>query len=206
MPKIRSQVAESGFIEKRILAETVFEPNAIPNQHHNQLMRLLEVLEIVIEDRNGRYFIPAHLPKGRFVTDEKSLRKMINRLYGFSTMPIDFWSRLISRFLNFTEFGSDVGIDIWEGIDIDARREGIKLIWDDGTRVVVQSREHEFMANLVKKYQGEDLTWCGSECPEHQVSDLELHSWVQISVSATDKGKVVLGEVIDAIDGLIQES
>ena len=65
---------------------------------------------------------------------------MITRLYGFSTLPIDFWSRLISRFLNFSAFGSNTGYDIWEGIDIDTRREGIKLIWDDGTRVVVQVR------------------------------------------------------------------
>ena len=69
---------------------------------------------------------------------------MITRLYGFSTLPIDFWSRLISRFLNFSAFGSNTGYDIWEGIDIDTRREGIKLIWDDGTRVVVQVRLVKF--------------------------------------------------------------
>ena len=80
----------------------------------------------------------AHLPRGRFVTDNRALLKMVTRLYGFSTLPIDFWSRLISRFLNFSAFGSNTGYDIWEGIDIDTRREGIKLIWDDGTRVVVQ--------------------------------------------------------------------
>jgi len=81
------------------------------------------VLEIVIEDRKGRYLIPARLPLGKFVTNARALSKMITRLYGFSTMPIDFWSRVISRFLNFSEFGSTMGYDIWEGIDIDARRE-----------------------------------------------------------------------------------
>ena len=205
MPEIQSALDESGFIDKATLAEHIFRPKRIPDEHHNQIIRLLEVLEIVIEDRKGRYLIPARLPQGRFVTNARSLTKMITRLYGFSTMPIDFWSRVISRFLNFSEFGSTIGYDIWEGIDIDARREGIKMIWDDGTRVVVQSREDDFMVDLINRHHGDTVTWCGSNCPEHMVKDLDLHSWIQISVSNTDKGKIVLGEVIDAIDGIIQE-
>ena len=58
MVEIRNQVAESGFIEKAILADYLFKAKAIPNEHHNQILRLLEVLEVVIEDRKGRYFIP----------------------------------------------------------------------------------------------------------------------------------------------------
>jgi len=61
------------------------------------------------------------------------------------------------------------------------------------------------MIDLITRHHGDTVTWCGSNCPEHLVKELDLHSWVQISVSATDKGKIVLGEVIDAIDGVIQE-
>ena len=64
------------------------------------------------------------------------MNQLIQRLYGFSNLPVEFWPRLISRFINFS-FGEE---SIWEGIDIDARREGIKMVWNDGTRLIIQER------------------------------------------------------------------
>ena len=84
-------------------------------------------------------------------------------------MPIDFWPRVISRFLNFSEFGSPIGYDIWNGLDIEARREGIKLMWDDGTKVVVQSRKNDYIIDMLSPKQLENETWCGSDCPDHLV-------------------------------------
>ena len=75
MAEIRNQVAESGFIEKNILADYLFKSKAIPNEHHNQILRLLEVLEVVIEDRKGRYFIPGFAHKKRNKLDSTQVRE-----------------------------------------------------------------------------------------------------------------------------------
>ena len=90
------------------------------------------------------YLVPSHLPSGKFGYKKSGITNLTQRLYGFSSLPIEFWPRLISRFVNF----SCGETSIWDGVDIDARKEGLKVTLNDGTRLIVQSRSNSHMNSV----------------------------------------------------------
>jgi len=200
--KVRNQLEESGFITAERLTELVLKPRNIPASNCRHIIQMIEVLEIIIEDSQGRYLIPSFLPAGKFpIKKTKKISEQVQRLYGFSNLPIEFWPRLISRFINFSVSQSS----LWDGIDIDARKEGIKIIWNDGTRLIIQSRSSDYIQQSCRKEDYQNLTWCGSDCSDHYLSVTDIEAWVEITVYLNStNSKVILGDCIDAIDNLIQ--
>ena len=46
------------------LIELVLRPLGIPQQNLQHILRMVEILEMIIQDSQGRYLIPTHLPSG----------------------------------------------------------------------------------------------------------------------------------------------
>ena len=97
---------------------------------------------------------------------------------------------------------------------------------NDGTRLIVQSRSNSHMKESIDSKLYEKLTWCGSDCNEHSLSNTDINAWIEITVLVSKmsvfiffdyfetkctvtmnspNSNVVFGDCIDAVDNLIQE-
>ena len=77
---------------------------------------------------------------------------------------------------------------------------------NDGTRLIVQSRSKLHMKDSINSKLYEQLTWCGSDCPEHNISTTDINAWIEITITMNGpNSNVIFGDCIDAVDNLIQE-
>ena len=79
----------------------------------------------------------------------------------------------------------------------------LKIIWNDGTRLIIQSRANQFIKDSTLNY--DNITWCGSNCADHYLSVTDIETWLEVTITLNSNlSKVIFGDCIDAIDNLIQ--
>nr|XP_022298273.1 leucine-rich repeat serine/threonine-protein kinase 2-like isoform X2 [Crassostrea virginica] len=176
-PFIKNGILRKKDVKLLFTGKTV-ENFVFPKDLIPQYLRLLEKFEIALPYSEEELLIPCHLPEKKPVLNMPVLSKneKICRYYELTYVPMGMWSRLITRLIVFSK--SQV------------------------TEVLVGSQEPTltYWNRGIYMFWAMD-TFCLVDCEgisEHKEE-------IAITVPSSGQGKMILGLVVDHIDGLIEE-